>query len=123
MIALQIAELRPYAKKVDVLVRALEKSEPREVTSKLDNQGHKVTEALVGDASGTILLTLWDEAIDKVAVGKCYTLSNAFTSLFKNTLRLNIGRYGKLEETAEEIQANPQNNLSEKEFESRGRPY
>ena len=118
MIALQISELRPYAKKVDVKVRILDKNDPHEVSSKLDSQHHQVTEALIGDESGTILLTLWDEAIGKVETGKCYLLTNAFTSLFKRTLRLNLGRYGKLEEIADEVNANPHLNVSEKEFEA-----
>ncbi|HIH16912.1 MAG TPA: hypothetical protein HA252_05910 [Candidatus Diapherotrites archaeon] len=120
MIALQVGELRPYAKKVEVIVKVLDKNEAREVHSKLDNRNHSVTEALVGDSSGTILLTLWDDAIDKLVTGKCYKLSNAFTSLFKNTLRLNLGRYGKLEDHPEDVAANAHHNLSEKEFEGRG---
>ena len=69
MIALQVGELRPYAKKVEVIVKVLDKNEAREVHSKLDNRNHSVTEALVGDSSGTILLTLWDDAIDKLVTG------------------------------------------------------
>ena len=116
---MQLAELRPFAKKVDVLIKVLDKGETREVTSKLDGQGHRVTEVLVGDASGCILLTLWDEAIDKLAVGKCYKLSNGFTSLFKRTLRLNAGRYGIIEETPDEVSVNTQNNVSEQPFEDK----
>ncbi len=115
---MQIAELRPNVKKADVLVRALDKGAAREVHSNLDNRSHAVAEALVGDESGCVLLTLWDEAIGKVQPGKCYRLSNAFTSLFKHTLRLNLGRQGKLEETTDEVDANPRNNLSEKEYEA-----
>jgi replication factor A1 len=119
---MQLSELRPFAKKVDVIVKVLGKNEVREVTSKLDNSTHKVTEANVGDASGIILLTLWDDTIDKVEEGKSYKITNGYTSLFQNKLRLNIGRYGTLEESAEEVtEVNETNNLSEKEFESRPR--
>ncbi len=118
VITMQIAELRPNLKKVDVKVRVLDKNDPREVSSKLDGRHHRVAEVLVGDESGCILLTLWDEAIDKMETGKCYALSNAFTSLFKHTLRLNLGREGKLEEIADEITANARFNVSEKEFEA-----
>ncbi len=114
---MQISELRPFSKKVDLTVKVLEKNEVREVSSKLDNSTHKVTEALVGDASGTILLTLWDDSIDKVEIGKSYKIGNGYTSLFKNSLRLNIGRYGTLADAETEVtEVNQENNLSEKEF-------
>jgi len=114
---MQITELRPFSKKVDLTVKVLEKNEVREVSSKLDNSTHKVTEALVGDASGTILLTLWDDGIDKVEIGKSYKIGNGYTSLFKNSLRLNIGRYGTLADAEAEVtEVNQENNLSEKEF-------
>ncbi len=114
---MQISELRPFSKKVDLTIKVLEKNEVREVNSKLDNRTHKVTEALVGDASGTILLTLWDDGIDKVEIGKSYKIGNAYTSLFKNSLRLNVGRYGTLADAEAEItEVNQENNLSEKEF-------
>lgn len=119
---MQITELRPFSKKVDLNVKVLSKNEIREVNSKLDNSTHKVTEALVGDASGTILLTLWDDSIDKVEIGKSYKIGNGYTSLFKNSLRLNIGRYGTLGDAEAEItEVNQENNLSEKEFEQQRR--
>lgn len=112
-----IADLRPYAKKVDITAKVLEKNEIREVTSKLDNTSHKVTEVLVGDASGTVLLTLWDDMIENVEVGKTYSVKNGYTSMFKNSVRMNIGRYGTLEESKEEIaEINQENNISDKDF-------
>ncbi len=118
----KVNELRPFQKKVELNVKVLEKNEIREVTSKLDNSSHKVTEALVGDETGTILLTLWDDMIDRVETDKTYKINNAYTSLFKNTLRLNIGRYGELSDSDEEVsEVNKDNNLSDKEFEQRGR--
>lgn len=117
----KISELRPFQKKVELAVKVLEKNEVREVTSKLDNSNHKVTEALVGDESGVILLTLWDDMIDRVKLEKTYKVTNAYTSLFKNCLRLNIGRYGELADSEEEIaEVKKENNVSDKEFEQRG---
>ncbi len=115
----KIAELRPFMKKVDAVGKVLEKNEVREVSSKLDNSSHKVTEAVFGDDTGTVLLTLWDELIDKIEDGKSYKVTNGYTSLFKNSLRLNVGRYGQMEEAGEEVSdVKTDNNISEKEFES-----
>lgn len=118
---MKITELRPFAKKVELTVKVIGKNEVREVQSKLDNSTHKVTEAVVGDDSGTILLTLWDDAIDKVEIGKVYKIANGFTSLFKNSLRLNLGRYGELTDSDETIEVNEANNASEKVYENFGR--
>ena len=110
---MKVESLRPYQKKVNLTIKVLSKNEPREVTSKLDDSKHSVTEALVGDDTGTVLLTLWDDDIARVEAGKTYDVVNGFTSLFKNSLRLNIGRYGELKEGSAEItQVNEENNLS-----------
>ncbi|MFH1752380.1 MAG: hypothetical protein ABH821_05595 [archaeon] len=112
-----ISDLKPFQKKVEATVKVVSKNEIREATSRLDNTSHKVTEAVVGDSTGIVLLTLWDELIEKVQEGKSYKVSNAYTSLFKNSLRLNIGRYGTIEEASEDVgEVNSNNNVSEKEF-------
>ena len=114
---MKISELKPYSKKVDVTVKVISKNEVREVTSKLDNSTHKVTEVVVGDDSGCILLTLWDETIDQLEIGKSYTITNGYTSQFRDSLRLNIGRYGEFAEAKEEVKdVNESVNISEKEF-------
>lgn len=111
---MKVESLRPYQKKVNLTVKVLDKNEPREVTSKLDDSKHTVTEALVGDDTATVLLTLWDDDIEKIEVGKTYDVINGFTSLFKNSLRLNIGRYGEYKESSEEItEVNEEKPLSE----------
>jgi len=110
---MNIEQLRPYQKKVNITVKALSKNEVREVTSKLDDSSHKVTEAIVGDATGTVMLTLWDDDIGKVEDGKSYEIVNGYTSLFKNFLRLNIGRYGELKDAEAEVtEVNESNDLS-----------
>ncbi|MFH1664344.1 MAG: single-stranded DNA-binding protein [archaeon] len=120
----KIGELRPFQKRVELTVKVLEKNEVREVTSKLDNSSHKVTEVLIGDESGTILLTLWDDMIEKVELEKSYKIANGYTSLFKNSLRMNIGRYGELNDSEEEVaDIKKDNNVSDKEFEQRPRRF
>jgi replication factor A1 len=114
---MKVNELKPFGKKIDLVVKALSKAETREVTSKLDNTTHKVTEAKVADDTGAVLLTLWDDAIENVQDGKVYKITNAYTSLFKNSLRVNIGRYGQIEESTDSLdQVNEENNISEKEL-------
>ncbi|MFH1587842.1 MAG: hypothetical protein ABIA76_00710 [Candidatus Diapherotrites archaeon] len=109
---MKINELRPYMKKIELKFKAIEVTESRDVQSKLDSKNHKVCEAKIADDSGMVLLTLWDDTISQVLAGKNYSLENGFSSLFKNSLRINIGRFGKITEIQESIEANTENMLS-----------
>ncbi len=121
---MQINELKAFAKKVDLVAKAIKKNEVREVESKSDQSKHKVTEMLIGDATGVCLLTLWDDGIDKVEEGKTYKIGNGYTNLFQRKIRLNLGRYGTIEETTDDVGTiNEENNISEKEQEFQPRPY
>lgn len=115
---MQISELRPNAKKIDLVFKVLSKGEVRDVVAKMSGQPLKVCEATVGDASGTVLLSLWNEDIERVEVGKSYKLTNGYVTTFRNSIRLNVGKYGQLEESEEPVdEVNEGNNVSEKEFE------
>ena len=70
--------------------------------------------------TGVIFLTLWDDAIEKVEIGKTYKITNSYTNIFRSSLRLNLGKFGELSESDEEItEVNNDNNLSEREYQSR----
>ena len=113
----KVSELKPDMKSVSITVKALSKNEVRDVSSKLDGSSHKVTEMKVGDETGTVLLTLWDSAIDSVKEGKTYEITNAYTSVFKNSMRLNTGKYGEIKESSDEIaNVDESNAMSEKFF-------
>lgn len=99
MILEKIRDIKHFQKKVDLLAKVIDKTEIRDVTSKLDETKHKVCEVLIGDDTGTIYLTVWDEAIDKIQIGKTYIFKNLFSSEFQKSMRLNIGRFGEFEET------------------------
>jgi len=117
---MQISELRPNAKKVDLVFKVLSKGEVRDVVAKMSGQQLKVCEATIGDASGTVLLSLWNEDIERIEVGKSYALANGYVTTFRNSIRLNVGKYGQLAEAEEEVaEVNEGNNLSEKEFEEK----
>ena len=115
-----VSDLRPGLRGINVKVKCLSKNEEREVVSKNTGDALRVTEALVGDQSGSILLTLWNDDIDKIELEKVYQLNNTYTSVFKGSLRLNIGRDGTSAEINEAIpEVNETNNLSDKIYEDR----
>ncbi len=99
---MNIDSLRPGSRRVNVQFKVLKKMSEREVYSRRDFSRHRVAELLVGDDTGTIVLTLWDDDIGKVKVNGNYRLLNGFVSTFRGSPRLNVGRYGKIVEVKEE---------------------
>lgn len=113
--SMKIGDLNERSRQVNVVAHVSNVSQPREVSSRADGSTHKVTEALVGDDTGSILLTLWDDAIGKVSEGKNVEIKNGYVSVFKGSMRLNIGRFGQIADSEAEVaNVNTENNLSEK---------
>jgi ssDNA-binding replication factor A large subunit len=118
----KVSELGPYSKQVNTTVKVVQKGEARETVSRQDGTTHRVLDALVGDDTGTIYMTLWDENIDKVNEGDTVNVKNGYVRPFKGSMRLNIGRYGSMEPAETPLgDVNTQNNLSDKVVEER--PY
>jgi replication factor A1 len=90
-----------------------------------DGSAHKVCDALVGDETGSIYLTLWDDNIEKVDVEHTVRVENGYVTLFKGNMRLNIGKYGKLDMAKEPFtgEVNTENNVSNKTYEQERRPF
>jgi len=109
----KIDNIKPFQKKIDLIAKVIDKTPIREVTSKLDNTKHNVCEAILGDESGTIYLTLWDDTIEKIEPDKTYSFKNLFSSEFKKSVRLNIGRFGEFKESDVNLSVNLNNFVSE----------
>lgn len=112
----KVSDLSPRSRRVNLKVKVIEKGDIREVTSSRDGSSHRVAEATVGDETGTILMTLWDKHIDDISVGDVLKISNGYVSLFRGTMRLNVGRYGTFEKVKEDFEVNEENNMSLRRF-------
>jgi len=121
----KVGELTPTSRAVNVKAIVVSKSETRSIASGRDGAPHVVCDALIGDETGCIYLTLWDDNIEKVKEGETISIGNGYVSLFRGSMRLNIGRYGTLERAKEPLtcQVNTQNNLSSKVYEQQRRPF
>jgi len=114
---MKVGELRTYSRRVNLVGKIVEMGEEREVLSRSDGRSHRVAEVLIGDETASVLLTLWDENIDRFGVGDVVQVSNGYANLFRGSLRLNIGRYGTAEKVDQEVEeVNTGNNLSEKQY-------
>ena len=83
-------------RKVQVTGKIVEKPEAREVTLRT-GQKAKVADLTLEDETGKIKLSLWDDQIDMVEVGDIVRIENGYVNSYKGEIRLNVGRFGKLE--------------------------
>jgi len=119
----KISELGPRSRGIDLKVKLVEKRDERQVTARATGQQHRVAEFLVADDSGSVLLSLWDDSIDSVEIGASYEIKNAYVNVFKNSMKLNTGKYGTMEKIEEEVEANTELNISEKFVDNPGRRF
>ena len=121
----KVGELTPQSRAVNVTAKVVSKSEIREIPMGRDGSAHKVCDALVGDETGVVYLTLWDDNIEKVNENDTVRVENGYVTLFKGNIRLNIGKYGKVEpaQTPLAAEVNTENNVSSKTYEQERRPF
>jgi len=100
---LKIGDLKPSLRNIRTVVKVVSVGEVRTIVSRRDGSEHKVTEAFVGDETGSILLTLWDNQINAFSKDSVYDISGAYTSL--------------AEKVDKEMEVNTKNNLSLKVYE------
>jgi len=92
---LKIEDLRVGMKKINVTAEVLETSEPSKVHTQFRDNAI-VSNAVVGDETGKILLCLWDEQVNSVHMGDCIEVKNAHVALFKGEKQLRLGKSGTI---------------------------
>lgn len=116
----KVAFLKPGSRRVNLIVKCVEKKPAKTVTSKRDGSTHVLQEVLVGDDTGCIFLTLWNDQFE-VEESQVILINNGYTNLFKGSLRLSVGRYGKISYLeGEDIEVNTDVNVSNRNFGPRG---
>lgn len=116
-----INDLTENSKNVNATIKVIEIGETKDIPSRFGDK--QVCEVKVADASGSILLSLWDDQIGKIAVGDTLSIQNGYISIVRNSMRLNIGKYGKMllsEEALAEV--NTENNVSDRHVDQPERP-
>jgi len=113
----KIASLKPGLRNLSVTVKIVNIGAPRTIPPRRGGRSHLVAEALVGDETGSVILTLWDDQIKKFKAGDTIEIENGYTTVFKGSLRLNTGKSGRMEKIENKIgEVNTRNNLSERTY-------
>jgi len=93
---MNISDLRDGMRRVDAEGEITEISDPRTVNLRTGDQA-RVADCMLKDETGQIKLSLWDDQIDQVKQGSRVRVTNGYTNSFRGELRLNVGKFGKLD--------------------------
>jgi replication factor A1 len=119
----KIKDLTPNSKQVNILAKVVNVGEPKEVMGRY-GESKKVAEAVVGDDSAVVTLSLWNEQIGKIAKDETILVDNGYVSLVRGHMRLNVGRYGNMNKGEQQIaQVNTSVDMSAQEFMSERRNF
>jgi replication factor A1 len=89
----KVEDLRVGMKKININAEVFETSEPSKVHTQFRDNA-VVSNAVVGDETGRILLCLWDQQVGSVQVGDCIEVKNAHVATFKGEKQLRLGKNG-----------------------------
>ncbi len=92
---MNIKDIRPNTGNIEVVGEITDKGEPRGF-EKFGKKG-QVCKSTLADATGSVVLTLWNEDIEKVNVGDTIKVKNGWCSAYKGEVQLSTGKYGKIE--------------------------
>lgn len=94
---MKISDLKAGMKGVSIEGVVIDKSATRSFISRKTGRIVRVAEAKIKDASGEIILVLWNKQINQVDVGDRVKITNGFVNTYRGNVQLNVGRKGKLE--------------------------
>jgi replication factor A1 len=80
-------------KKINLFAEVLETSEPSKVHTQFRDNA-LVSNALIADETGKILLCLWDQQVNTISVGNRIEIKNAHVATFKGEKQLRLGKSG-----------------------------
>ena len=119
----KIKDLTPNSKQVNILAKVVTVGEPKEVMGKY-GESKRVAEAVIGDESGLVTMSLWNDQIGKIAKDQIIFVDNGYVSLVRGHMRLNVGRYGNMNPSQEAVPSvNNSVDMSAQEFVSERRSY
>jgi len=110
---LKVDELTPRTGRVNMPVKVISLDEPRS----MDN-GTMVCEGLVGDETGTVIMSFWNDEIEVAQNDVVLDLKDARANLVRGHMRLSLGKKGSMKESNTTLDDIKQSvNLSDLEYE------
>ena len=91
----KIEDLKAGMRNINLSARVLEIPEPSRVYTRYGTEAY-ISNALIGDETGTIRMSLWNRQIHKVTEGDEVNVENGSVASFRGELQLRIGKSGTL---------------------------
>jgi replication factor A1 len=111
----KVTELTPESKRVNVLARVVSVGEAKEIPARF-GPTRRVAEAILGDETGVITISLWQEQIGTIAAGETIQIENGFVSLVRGRMHLTVGKYGTIKKADAPLEVNTAVDMSQKEY-------
>ena len=90
---MKVRDLKPTTKQVSLVAKVVNIGERKTIDSKF-GPARQLAEAVIGDDTGTVILSLWEAQIDQVKDGDVLQVNNGYVSIVRGHIRLNVGKYG-----------------------------
>ncbi|MEM0127575.1 MAG: single-stranded DNA-binding protein [Thermoplasmatales archaeon] len=112
----KVKDLNSGSKRVTVLAKVLSVGEPKEIQTRYGEK-KTVTEAVLGDDTGKVTMSLWEEQAKQIENGSNIMVENGYVSFVRGHMRLNVGKYGSIKKADSDIsEINESVDMSEKEY-------
>lgn len=85
----KVMELKPEMRNINMTVRVISSDEPKTINTRSGQR--TISEAIVGDETGRVKLTLWGKAAGSVKEGQVIEIRGAWTTTYRGDVQLNIG--------------------------------
>lgn len=117
----KVKSLTPSSKNVNLIAKVVSIGEEKEITPKF-GASRRLAEATVGDETGTVILTLWEDQIRSVQKDDVVYVDNGFVSLVRGHVRLNVGKYGTISKSEQDVpEVNSNLDVSAQEYQQERR--
>ncbi len=97
----KVINLKPGMENVNLRVRVLRAGETKVIQTRKGVR--TISEAIVGDESGRVKLTLWGRHAGTIEEGTAIEVKGAFTTQYRGEVQLNLGSKGSIEQISEEL--------------------
>ena len=91
----KIGDLREGMKKINVIAEVLQTTEPSKVHTQFRDNA-LVSNAVIGDETGKVMLCLWDQQVNSVSMGDHIEVRNVHVASFKGEKQLRLGKNGTI---------------------------
>ncbi len=97
---LKVKDLKPGMENVSIRVRVLRLGKPHTVQTRAGMR--TLSEALVGDSTGRVRMTLWGRASRSLREGAVFDIEGAWVTVFRGRIHLNAGSRTRIREVPDE---------------------